>query len=144
MTSIVLWIAAVMVFWGGWPLVARVAGENGMTGAFVLSVFSLATVTAGFYVSGFVPPNVYTVGVLGVAGILMGLGLVAFNAACTSPLVEVSTVIPIIDTGVLLVSVIGGIIFFGESVTPRKVVAMVLLVSGILMLGPSLSANTPP
>ena len=142
MASIVLWIIAVIVFWGAWPLVARVAGESGFMGAFVVSVFSFATVGAGACFAGIARPDADTFAVLGVAGVLMGLGLVAFNAASTSPLVEVSTVVPIIDTGMLLVSVIGGIVFFGESVTPRKLFAVALLVSGILLLGSSLRGDS--
>ena len=141
MTSIVLWVVLVILFWGGWPLVARAAGENGITGAFVLSVFSLGTVTAGVWLRGFAPSDAYTFGVLAIAGIMMGFGLVAFNEASTSRLVEVSTVVPIIDTGMLLVTVVGGILFFDESITPRKIVAVILLVCGILLLGPSLRVD---
>jgi len=141
MLAIIVSIAAAIAMWGGWPLVARAAGEQGLTGALLLSVFSLLVVLAGSAVTPVTLPATPALATLAVAGVMMGLGLVAFNAATTSPLVEVSTVVPIIDTGMLLVSVVGGILFFDESVTVRKMVAVAFLVTGIVLLGPSLSAN---
>ena len=134
MSTIVVSIAAVALFWGGWPLVARAAGETGVPGALVLSIAQIVTIAIALLVADRSMPPANALGTLAVAGAMMGLGLIAFNAAASSPLVEASTIIPILDTSMLIVSVIGGVWFFGEALTVRKLVGIALLLSGIVTL----------
>jgi drug/metabolite transporter (DMT)-like permease len=136
MPSTILCIAAVALFWGGWPLVARVAGENGLSGSLVLAAVTFVSVAAAALLGGAPLPSARGGAVLALAGLMMGLGLVAFNAVSSDPRVELSTAIPVMDTSMLLVSVIGGIWFFSEPVTARKLLGIALLVSGILTLRP--------
>jgi multidrug transporter EmrE-like cation transporter len=49
---------------------------------------------------------------------------------------DASTSIPIIDTAMLLVSVVGAVLFFAEPMTAKKVIGVVLLIAGIVVLKP--------
>jgi multidrug transporter EmrE-like cation transporter len=50
--------------------------------------------------------------------------------------IEASISIPIMDTGMLLVSVIAAALFFAEPITLRKCAGLALLVAGIAVLRP--------
>jgi multidrug transporter EmrE-like cation transporter len=67
---------------------------------------------------------------------MMGIGLLAFNAVANSRQIEASVSIPIMDTAMLLATVIAAVIFFAEPVTARKLIGTGLLVAGILVLKP--------
>ena len=71
-----------------------------------------------------------------IAGAMMGIGLLAFNAAAVSREIEASVSIPIMDTGMLLVSVLAAVLFFAEPITLRKCAGLALLVAGIAVLRP--------
>jgi drug/metabolite transporter (DMT)-like permease len=136
MPTIIAAVIVVALFWGGWPLVARGAGDVGLPGALLMSVTSLATVGVAAFAAGTPFPAAPAAALLAAAGVMMGLGLIAFNAASTSPLVEASTIIPILDASMLLVAMIGGIWFFGEELSARKIAGIALLITGILVLKP--------
>ena len=130
-------IAAVAVLWGGWPLVARSAGHGGPLGSLLLSAFGFVPIILlTVFDSGAARPSTAAVAKLAVAGSMMGAGLVAFNFVANSKM-EASVSIPIIDSAMLVVTALGAIWFFGESVSPRKVIGILLLVSGIAVLRPS-------
>jgi drug/metabolite transporter (DMT)-like permease len=71
------------------------------------------------------------------AGLMFGIGVVAFNSIATSRRLDASVAIPISDTAMMLVTVIGAFIFFAEPITTRKVIGIGLLVAGILTLKPN-------
>jgi drug/metabolite transporter (DMT)-like permease len=71
-----------------------------------------------------------------VAGLIMGIGTIAFNFVVNSRQLDASISIPIIDTAMLLVSVVGAVLFFAEPMTARKVIGVVLLIAGIAVLKP--------
>ena len=66
----------------------------------------------------------------------MGIGLLAFNALAVSRKLEASVSIPIVDTGMLIVSVLAAVLFFAEPITVEKCVGLALLVAGIVVLRP--------
>jgi drug/metabolite transporter (DMT)-like permease len=67
---------------------------------------------------------------------MMGIGLVAFVTVTNSRQMEASVSIPIIDTSMLVVTVVGAVLFFSEPVTLRKCLGLALLIVGILVLRP--------
>jgi drug/metabolite transporter (DMT)-like permease len=71
-----------------------------------------------------------------IAGLIMGIGTTAFNFVVNSRQLDASISIPIIDTAMLLVSVVGAVLFFAEPMTARKVIGVVLLIAGIAVLKP--------
>ena len=131
------WIAAVALFWGGYPLIARGANLGGPLGALILSAVSLTTIAAATLWTGVDAwPTPSAVIRLAVAGAMMGIGLLAFNAVAVSREIEASVSIPIMDTAMLLVSVLAAALFFAEPITIRKCVGLALLVAGIAVLRP--------
>jgi drug/metabolite transporter (DMT)-like permease len=130
-------IAAVALFWGGYPLIARGVGIGGPLGALLLSVVSLTTIAAATLWTGVeVWPAPADMARLAIAGLMMGLGLLAFNAVAASRNVEASVSIPIMDTAMLVVSVAAAALFFAEPITARKALGLALLVAGIVVLRP--------
>ena len=132
-----LWIAIVSVFWGGYPLIARGANLPGPLGALILSAVSLSTIMAAtWWTGGLAWPAPAAAVRLVVAGLMMGIGLLAFNAVAVSRQIEASISIPIVDTAMLLVSVVAAVLFFAEPITVRKCAGLALLVAGIIVLRP--------
>ena len=130
-------IAVVALFWGGYPLIARGVGIGGPLGALMLSVVSLSTIAAATLwtgVEGWPAPG--DVARLALAGLMMGIGLLAFNAVAASRNIEASVSIPIMDTAMLVVSVVAAVLFFAEPITARMVLGLALLVAGIAVLRP--------
>jgi drug/metabolite transporter (DMT)-like permease len=131
------WIGIVSLFWGGYPLIARGANLPGPLGALILSAVSLTTIAAAtWWTGGFALPTPAAAIRLVVAGAMMGIGLLAFNAVAASRNVEASVSIPIMDTAMLVVSVIAAVLFFAEPITARKAVGLALLIAGIAVLRP--------
>ncbi|HEY4369841.1 MAG TPA: EamA family transporter [Steroidobacteraceae bacterium] len=132
-----LCVAVVAVFWGGYPLVARSAGIGAPIGALVMTFSGLVTIAAATAWQGVaVRPSLSEFVKLGVAGIMMGIGLLAFNAVANSRRFDASVSIPIMDTTMLLATVMAAIVFFGEPITVKKVAGIGLLLAGILVLKP--------
>ena len=130
-------IVIVALCWGGYPLIARGVGIGGPLGALLLSVVSLTTIAAATLWTGVETwPTAGDLARLAIAGLLMGIGLIAFNAVAASRNVEASVSIPVMDTAMLVVSVIAAVIFFAEPITMRKALGLALLVSGIFVLRP--------
>jgi drug/metabolite transporter (DMT)-like permease len=132
-----LGIAVVALFWGGYPLIARGVGIGGPLGALLLSVVSLTTIAAATLWKGVEAwPGAADVARLALAGLMMGIGLLAFNAVAASRNVEASVSIPIMDTAMLVVSVVAAVLFFAEPITARKALGLALLITGIVVLRP--------
>lgn len=130
-------IVVVTLAWGSYPLLARSAGLGGPLGSLLLMIFGFVPVVLAVVLRGdFATPSRAAFGKVAGAGILMGIGLVAFNHVANSR-IEASTSIPIVDAGMLVVSTAGAIWLFGESVPPQKLCGIVLLVAGIALLRPS-------
>ena len=132
-----IWIALVAVFWGGYPLVARLSGFGSPLGSFLLALLSLAPIGAAVFWSGdTVAPTGAQLWPLVIAGLMQGIGLLAFVRLATGEL-EASVAIPISDVVMLMVTTVGAILFFQESITAQKVVGLTLLVVGIVLLRPA-------
>lgn len=129
-----LWITVVAITWGGYPLMARAAGQQGPLGPVLLMLGGLIPVCIAWQVLP--APDTPSQGfptLLLLAGVAMGIGLTAYHAVLTSPM-HASLSIPIINVSMLLVSTVGAVIAFAEPVSIRKLVATALLVAGIALL----------
>jgi drug/metabolite transporter (DMT)-like permease len=136
MAIVWLYVVLVALCWGGWPLVSRSAGGTGAAGSLVILLAALVPVgLAAYWESGALPAP-HAAARLAVAGVLNGAGLVAFHLLTIRRDVEVSSVVPVVDTAMLLVTAAGGILFFAEAVTLQKGVGVALLVAGIYLLRP--------
>jgi drug/metabolite transporter (DMT)-like permease len=136
MTLELVCILLVAVCWGGYPLVARASGYGGPLGTLVLALAGLLPIALTLlWQRGAEPPSLAAVVKLAIAGVLMGIGLLAFNRLANSRL-EASISIPIVDTAMLIVTTLGAIWFFQEALTARKLVGIALLLAGIGVLRP--------
>jgi drug/metabolite transporter (DMT)-like permease len=133
-----VWLQVVLVAlcWGGWPLVSRSAGGTGAAGSLVILLAALVPVGLAAYWEGGALPAPHAAARLAVAGVLNGAGLVAFHLVTIRRDVEVSSLVPVIDTAMLLVTALGGILFFAEALTLQKGIGVALLVTGIYLLRP--------
>jgi drug/metabolite transporter (DMT)-like permease len=128
-------IAVVALMWGGYPLVARSAGLGNALGTLILMTSGwivIAAATAWQGIEG--RPTTAIIAKLTIAGAMMGVGLLAFNAVANSRRLDASISIPIMDTAMLLVTVIAAVWFFAEPFTARKVIGLALLLAGIATL----------
>ncbi len=74
MTTVAMYIMLVAVFWGGWPLVARTAGEAGVVGSLIMSSVAVVPIAAAILQSGASMPSASATVAYSIAGIMMGLG----------------------------------------------------------------------
>jgi drug/metabolite transporter (DMT)-like permease len=128
------YIVVVAICWGAYPLVARASGYGGPVGTLVLALAGLLPVVIAVLsqMSGG-RPSLAAGQKLGGAGILMGMGLVAFNLVVNSKL-NASVSIPLVNAGALVVSTLGALYFFGEPLSGRKALAVGLLLLGIVTM----------
>jgi drug/metabolite transporter (DMT)-like permease len=132
-----LCIAIVAVAWGGYPLLSRATAVPGPLGALILTLCSLVPIALTTFLDAATKrPSSIDAGKLAIAGLLMGGGTAAFNYLATSRRMHASLSIPIADTAMLLVTVLGATLFYAEPMTPRKLLGIALLVSGIVALKP--------
>jgi uncharacterized membrane protein len=130
-------IALVALFWGGYPLVARVSGFGGAAASFLLALLSLVPIAGVVAWTGDwnLPARSQLLPVA-IAGIMQGIGLVAFLRLATGKL-EASVAIPISDVAMLAVTTIGAMYFFQESANPQKLLGLGFLFTGIWLLRPA-------
>ena len=138
MLNVFLLTVVIAVFWGGWPLVVRATGGTpGNLGNLLLVLLASLPALALLAIKGTTPMPENSWYKMIIAGIMMGLGLVLFNQyLATNTKVEISTIVPILNTAMIMVTVAGGIIFFGEAITAQKILGIITLAVGIYMLKP--------
>jgi drug/metabolite transporter (DMT)-like permease len=138
MTLEIIYIAIVAIFWGSYPLLARASGVSGAVGALILTLSALIPIgTAVVWQVGAPRPAAPDLIRLIVAGVMMGIGLVAFNALANSKQMDASISIPVVDTAMLIVSVAGAVMFFAEPVTAKKLIGIALMLAGIIVIRPT-------
>jgi drug/metabolite transporter (DMT)-like permease len=133
-----LWIGVVALTWGGYPLVTRAAAQEGPRAALILMLAGLIpiVVAAIRHPTWSAPlPGKLALTQLVIAGLMMGIGFVAFYAITVSKM-EASVSIPITDVSMMLVSAVGAMLFFAEPVTLQKLGGLALMLAGIALLRP--------
>ncbi|MFI5315891.1 MAG: EamA family transporter [Myxococcota bacterium] len=137
MSTEAICIALVAVFWGGYPLVARLSNFGGPAGSLVLATVALVPVVAATLLTGdSLRPTRAQLWPLLISGLMQGIGLLAFVRVATGR-VEASVAIPLSDVGMMLVTTVGAIFFFQEAITAQKLAGLALLVAGIALLRPA-------
>jgi drug/metabolite transporter (DMT)-like permease len=130
-------IAIVALMWGGYPLIVRSSGIGTPIGGLILTLSALIPVSIATLWHG-VPNKPANIALLKltIAGVLMGIGMTAFNYVANSRRIDASISIPIIDVAMLIVSVVAAVAFFSEPVTLKKGIGLALLVAGMIVLRP--------
>ena len=132
-----LCIVVVGLFWGAYPLLARAGGLSGPLGALILTLCGLVPIGAAVIWQGdYARPSGLALARTGVAGVMMGIGLVAFLIVTNSRRLDASLSIPLMDMAMLIVTVVAAVAFLGEPLTARKLTGIALLLAGIVVLKP--------
>lgn len=130
-------MVACALLWGAYPLVAKAAGYDGARASLFLMLAGLVPVVGLSLLEGDLGwPDRPALFRLVIAGLMMGVGLVAFVRVATGT-IEASVAIPIVDGSMLLVSAVGAVLLFGDVVTVKKVVGIAFMIAGMGLLRPS-------
>src|SRR3989338_1829909 len=108
MKTIIGFMCLVSVLWGGWPLVVRSAGidKPGPLDNLIISFSAfLPVLMFTVWKRQFELPEPGATTRFGIAGLMMGIGLLSYNRVTSSNLIDISTSIPLINSGMLLVTV---------------------------------------
>ena len=117
---------------GGWPLAARAAGIPPFGIAVILSIGTVAAVTAVgpmMFTWDAVTKKMVYIGLL--AGLINGVSFLAYSKLVSNPAWDISLYVPLAIAMMLIVPVIGGPLFFGESMSPNKWLGIILILAGI-------------
>lgn len=136
MGSLYIAISVAGFCWGFWPLLMRSANVVGPGASFVISASALIPVAITWAMRQEAAPNGVPLLKLVIAGLIMGIGMVAFNFAGTSRLAGIGTVTSIVQALTIVVVVIGGAGLFGEGLSVSKVIGTLLLLAGVFILRP--------
>ena len=81
-----------------------------------------------------------SIGKCSVAGIMLGLGMVAYSRLVSNQEWHVSVLVPIAADLITAVTAFGGFVFFNEDRNVTKIVGIVLIVAGIVAMNISQKA----
>lgn len=138
--NVYILIALTAIFWGGWPVLARLSNTDATANAPILIGFSLLSTLYYFFVHG--TPNAMqsitasSMSYLIPAGIMLGGGMVTYSLTLQSVELDLSSSVPMVNSGMLVVTVICSIALFGDNITPQKVIGFVAVILGIYLLRP--------
>ncbi len=131
-----LWSILAGFLFGLWPLVMKKSGLTPMAAAFTLTAVSLVVClpflgrvdyqTTGFLTIGF--------GLAMVAGVMNGFGTIAFQKMLADKNVEIAVGILLVILTQVVVTAIGGRLFYGELFTTKKVAGLVTSVVAVYLL----------
>lgn len=123
------------VGFGGWPLVARAAGIPPFGIAVILSIGSVAAVTAVgpiMFTWDAVTRKMIYVGLL--AGVINGISFLAYSKLVSNTAWDISTYVPLVIALMLIVPVIGGPLFFYENFSQSKAFGILAILLGVYLI----------
>lgn len=133
--NIYLLIGFLALLWGGWPLVAKLANEHPLNSLIMMMTASIPVLVVAVVTGGMTLSPLPSFKPLFAAGLMIGGGMMVFATVLASPTVDVTVSVPIINTAMMLVTVIGGVIAFNEGMPPQKIMGIGVLMAGIIMVG---------
>lgn len=116
-----------------WPLVARVAGTSPLATAFVVAL------VGPLVVATFIPQfewgtvNMRSLIILIVAGIMGGIGIVAYSGLISGKW-DISTYVPAALILMIVFLTIGGKLFYGEALSTTKIIGMVMAGTSVWLM----------
>ncbi|HAT68529.1 MAG: hypothetical protein A2481_02290 [Candidatus Yonathbacteria bacterium RIFOXYC2_FULL_47_9] len=120
---------------GGWPLVARAIGIPPFGIAVILSIGTVAAVTAVgplMFTWDTVSRKMVYIGLI--AGAINGVSFLAYSRLVSSTEWDISTYVPIATALMLIIPVIGGPLFLNETLTMNKVVGTISILIGVYLI----------
>ena len=122
----------VALFWGGMGLVAKASGLNPGWTACMLGIGTLPLALVGAVGNPAPSTTALVVGLA--AGILNGLGILAFGKIAAWQGIDISKLIPIAYGLIPVVVAVGAWLGFGEQFTVSKTFGLIAVVIGIYLL----------
>jgi len=114
------------VLFGAWPLVMKKSGLTPMASAFVLTFMSLIVYLPFLRRSDYQATSFLTVGLglAAVAGIMNGIGTIAFQKMIADKSTAITTGILLVILTQMVVNAVGGWLFHGDVFTVKKVAGL--------------------
>lgn len=111
------------LMFGLWPLIMKKSGLTPMANAFTLTIVSLAVYLPFIRPMDYQTTRFLTVGfgLAVVAGILNGLGTIAFQKMVTNKEVAIATGVMLVILTQVVVTAVGGRLFYADLFTGKKV-----------------------
>lgn len=119
------------VVFGAWPLIARLSGAGSAWTAIVVAIGTLGVVLLG---ANSDTPDLKGWGVLLLAGVVNGLGFLAYSKILERKELELSQYLAMVPVGMVVVTVVGAMLFFGEPATAKKVAGVLLAVIALVLM----------
>lgn len=120
------------LFFGAWPLVMR---ASGLATAWVVMILALGTGLVGISVfKGTASPSLNGLLIGLAAGLLNGMGSLAYGKLLGMPEAEMSKIVPLLVVLIGAVGVFGGYFFYGEPFTLRKIIGIITVIIAALLL----------
>ena len=118
-----------------WPIISRFSGLPGIWVSLTMSVGTLIAVIVGkmFFPGG---DAIYTKAIaLGIlAGAVNGAGIIAFGLITSNKNWDISIYIPMTFGVMLALASISGIVLLGESLSPQKIIGVLVIIFGIYLI----------
>lgn len=123
------------ILWGGYQLLIRTTEVPPLMVALYVVAFGLIPVGAANIWSGAgISGTPRQIGLLMIAGIMFGSGMILYASLLTNRELDLSIWAPIAAVTITATVIVGTIVFFGESVTPARMVGFVLALAALWFL----------
>ena len=141
--NIIYLLSITSICWGVWPLLVRLSGVEGVAYGPVVCLFSI--VFPFYYIFVHAPSSalasitIPSLTYLIPAGLIIGIGTVTFGLVLQNPELNLSSSVPIINSAMLIVTIIGSAILFGDKIDLQKIVGIIAILAGIYLLRPAVA-----
>lgn len=132
MNNPLIYCGLVALFWGGMSVVTRLSG---LTGGWVAIMIATGTMAVSLVGVNSNIPTMKPLVVCLIAGILNGLGMLAFGKLASWQGIDVSKVVPIAFAMILIVITAGAWLLLDEPLTSSKFLGLIAVIIGIYLLG---------
>lgn len=114
------------LLFGAWPLIMKKSDLTPMAAAFTLTVMSLAVYLPFLSRQDYPKTGVLTIGfgLAVIAGLMNGFGTIAFQKMLADKNIEITVGILLVILTQVVVTAVGGSLFYSEPFTTKKVVGL--------------------
>lgn len=130
-SPIVLAVVSAAMY-GTWPLVARFAPISPAWMSIILALATGAISTVAL--PGAATPSAKAVAIIAAAGVMNGIGMLAYSKIIGTNGVELSKVLPMIMVLMPVFTVIGSWIVFGDLMTAKKIAGVMMALAAVYLL----------
>ncbi len=122
------------VFFGFWPLIIRGTNISPIWTAATITIGSAIVISPILLIQNTAAPSVRSIVIGVIAGVINGLGLIEYGKLLTTPEWKVTITVPIALVVTPIILIVGGWLFFHESITPSKTCGSILGILAIYLM----------